>query len=181
MKKMIAFIVVVVIVVMGVLVISHRNNYKLEMDYTKSNIKHFVRGIESHGNSLDIEIEDIDVYSSKSATAHLYVKHSIDKAVNINIYFEYGHDGWNENGYEVEVRCVDPDYGRAATAAIAEAIELMLADETRVQQNFDQHFGESYASYTYKIGSYYCRCSYSVMMGNNFYYTITTHTMNINS
>lgn len=160
------------------------NNYKLEMDYTESNIKHFIKGIASHGDSLDIEIEEINIYSERSATAHLYVEYSFYKPVDINLHFEYGHDGWDENGYEVEVRYAGGDYpslGGTTTAAIAEAIELMLTGETKVQQNFDQHFGESYAPYRYKVGPYYCSCLYTVMMGDNFYYTITTHPMETNS
>ncbi len=173
----------IAMIIIVILVCFFKNNYKLEMDYTESNIKHFIKGIASHGDSLNIEIEEIDINSKRSATAHLYVKYSFYDAQDIRLYFEYGHDSWDENGYLVEVRGSGNTFSDddRTVAAVAEAIELMLTGETKVQKNFDQHFGESYESYQYKVGPYYCRCSYSVMMGDNFYYFITTHPMQTNS
>ena len=181
--KKLLIIAGIAIVFIVLLVCLLGNNYKLEMDYTEGNIKHFIKGIASHGDSLDIEIEEINIHDKRSATAYLYVKYSFYDAQDIRIHFEYGHDSWDENGYLVEVRGSGDSFSDddRTVAAVAEAIELMLTGKTKVQQNFDQHFGESYETYRYKVGPYYCACTYSVMMGNNFYYFITTHPMPTNS
>lgn len=182
-KITIAFIAAIVVV--GILVSFFGNNYKLEMGLTESNIKHFIKGIASHGKNLDIELKEIEIYSDKEACARLYVRHSSDEAADISINFNHGHNtwhGWNDDLCDVGVSCASeysPNSGPGTVAAIAEAIELMLTNETKVPQDYAQYFDGSDVVYGYKryeIGSYHCLCIYEVNRVNkSISYTIANY------
>ncbi len=182
--KRIIIISAILLIIVALISIILSSRYTIEMDYTERNIKHFIRGIKSHADNLEIEINNIEIddYIGEYATASIYVRYTGEdnnySAEDITLAFTYGHDGWNENGYEVEVfyNGWNDRSGIFLVMKVAEAIELMLTGNTSIENIYNHHIRGDKENIKYSLGKYSCLCNFWYIGGDdNMHYTITTH------
>ena len=135
--------IIAAIVRVAILFYNNQPIRKMDFEYTETNIKRFINGLEKFGNNLEInEIYDIEIDDEDYAEAHVMVRYQDYREAEILLRFERNHREFprgtatifvNDNGsgyYKV-----DDVTSAASVMGIAEAMEMMICDETLVEQH----------------------------------------------
>jgi len=154
------------------------NSYTLEMDYSAKEFIHFVDGIERYGTNLKTSIVDIESMPNNSAKVTVGVVYADYDPTHI--IFDFSNDLYS---YDLTISAdILDNYDKAQTVMqTCMAIEMMLADYSYINTDFNKKFGTvKYSSdleSNYKLNSKYnVSCTYKNNLRNSdsFIYTISS-------